>query len=366
MLGRLVLLVIVAVIGTHIAKMIYSMGYHKTIYNHEPGPCRLVPGIDAGSEDITVTKNGIAFISSGLRIKIDVHLDPSRGIPNIRGRIFLFDFNHPEKNSVELPLNGDFDRDNFYPHGISVYENPKTGEVRLFAVNHHISNQERIEIFRFDEKTTSLNHLKTVTGEYISSVNDIVAIGPEAFYFTNDMYFTGKKGKTFEQLSAVEWGSLGVYDTTDRLVSSGYAIPNGINVSPDGRYVYVASSMKGQVLVFERTADNSLKRVQTINVGTGVDNIEVDLTTGDLWLGCHPVFHMLQSHTTNISKPAGSQVLRVRLNSKSAPYTDVDIKEVFMNDGSLLSGGSVARFYDNKLLIGTVWDKTAFCEILAF
>ena len=21
------------------------MGYHKTVYNHNPGPCRLVPGV---------------------------------------------------------------------------------------------------------------------------------------------------------------------------------------------------------------------------------------------------------------------------------------------------------------------------------
>ena len=29
--------------------------------------------------------------------------------------------------------------------------------------------------------------------------------------------------------------------------------------------------------------------IQSYDIGTGVDNIEVDPLTGDLWIGCHPL-----------------------------------------------------------------------------
>ncbi|XP_077986814.1 serum paraoxonase/arylesterase 2-like [Glandiceps talaboti] len=367
MIRRLILLIIVAVIATRMAKVIYIMGFHKMIYKHQPGPCRLIPGLDYGSEDITTTSNGLAFISSGVRIPGGAKVDPSRMVPNIRGRIYLFDYNRPQKNAVELTLNGDFDRDNFYPHGISLYEDPNTETVRLFVVNHHISDQERIEIFRFDENTTSLDHLKTVTGENILSVNDIVAIGPDSFYFINDMYFFKDAAKTFEMISGIEWGSIGLYDgKTDRIAMSGYAFPNGINVSPDGRYLYATSALNGILLVFRRKEDNSVEEIQRVSLGTVMDNIEIDKQTGDLWIGCQPAIYMMTSHSMNVSEPAGSQVLRIRFNSNSAPYADIAVREVFMDDGSLLSASSVASYYDNKMLIGTVLSKTAFCEIKAF
>ncbi|XP_070532152.1 serum paraoxonase/arylesterase 1-like [Ptychodera flava] len=362
MLRQLLIVVVLSVVGTRVARLVYLLGFHKTIYKHYPGPCRVVPGLDTGSEDITVSGSGLAFISSGLRAKGGEPDGPQRQM----GRIYLFDFNHPEKNVAELPLTGNIDRDTLRPHGISLYEDPETGEVRLFVVN-HISNQERIEIFRFDENSRSLNHLKTVTGEYIYSVNDIVAVGHNSFYYTNDKYFTSPAGKTIELFGLLTWGTVGFYDgTQDRLVAEGYGIPNGLNISPDGRYIYVASSLQEQIIVFERQEDGSLAETQRIDAWTIVDNIEVDKLTGDLWIGCHPAYNLLWKHAQNTTRPAGSQVLRLTFDSKGAAYGNTEFREVFMDDGSLISGSSVASYYDDKILIGTVFEKTAFCEIKAF
>ncbi|XP_077986627.1 serum paraoxonase/arylesterase 2-like [Glandiceps talaboti] len=367
MILRIVVFVVLAVAVSHIARLVYLLGHFKTIHNHEPGPCRVVPGIDMGSEDITVTSNGLAFISSGLLSgEKGYHNDPRRQPPHLKGRIFVFDFNHPEKNVVEVTLNGDFDRSNFYPHGISLYEDKNSGEKRLFVVNHHISNQDRIEIFLFDEASTSLNHLKTVTGENIFSVNDVVAVGPETFYYTNDCYYVKHWQREIEIFGFLHWGTIGFYDGNDRLVASGLDGPNGINVSPNGRYLYVASPVSGLIMVFERANDNSIEEKQKIYLHTGIDNLEVDKTTGDLWIGGHPVLHQWVEHRDNITKPAGSHVLRIHLGSEKAPYDKVDIRQVFMNDGSIVSGSSAACYYDNQLLVGTVLQKMAYCEIRAF
>ncbi|XP_070532153.1 serum paraoxonase/arylesterase 1-like [Ptychodera flava] len=358
---RVAVSLILTLVVSRIGLLVYNLGYHKTIHKHYPGPCRVVPGADTGSEDITVTSRGLAFISSGFRAKMAI--DPSRAPPNIKGRIFLFDFNQPEKNVIEMPLQGSFDRGNFYPHGLSLYEDQKTGENILFVVNHHTSDQDRIEIFRFDEKSKSLHHLKTVTGEHMYSLNDVLAVGPEKFYFTNDLYGTMMLTKYGELLAGVAWGTVGYYDGQDRIVVKGLMMPNGINISPDGRYVYVAASSAANVVVFERKRDGSLEEIQRIDVCSGLDNVEIDKKSGDLWLGCNPVMHIFMEHTLNVTKPAGSQVLRVQLGSKITPYAIVDIREVLMDDGSLVSGSSVASYYDNKLLVGSVLDKLAYCEI---
>ena len=46
---------------------------------------------------------------------------------NVQGRIFLFDFNSPEKGVKELKLSKNFDKSTFRPHGLSIYKNPSTG-----------------------------------------------------------------------------------------------------------------------------------------------------------------------------------------------------------------------------------------------
>jgi hypothetical protein len=43
----------------------------------------------------------------------------------ITGQIFLFDFNHPDKDAVPLEIEGNLDRDTFQPHGMSIWEDKR-------------------------------------------------------------------------------------------------------------------------------------------------------------------------------------------------------------------------------------------------
>ena len=44
------------------------------------------------------------------------------------GAIYLYDLSNTKKKPIQLSIVGDFDLLDFTPHGISVYDNPKTGE----------------------------------------------------------------------------------------------------------------------------------------------------------------------------------------------------------------------------------------------
>lgn len=64
-------------------------------------------------------------------------------------------------------------------------------------------------------------------------LNDLVAISDKEFYFTNCLY-----ASPFEIPLLLKWGSVGFYDgAKSKIVASGYFMPNGINISPDGRLV---------------------------------------------------------------------------------------------------------------------------------
>ncbi len=67
---------------------------------------------------------------------------------------------------------------------------------------------------------------------------------------------------------------------------------NGINVSADGKLLYVSATVKGILHVYERniaTHDIALK--EKLEFHTGLDNIEID-PAGRLYIGAHPKLWM--------------------------------------------------------------------------
>lgn len=66
------------------------------------------------------------------------------------------------------------------------------------------------------------------------SVNDIVAVGVENFYATNDHYFTKEYLKPLEALLSLYWSNVVYYSPeTVHAAAGGFFSSNGINISPD-------------------------------------------------------------------------------------------------------------------------------------
>ncbi|XP_007888991.1 serum paraoxonase/arylesterase 2 isoform X2 [Callorhinchus milii] len=327
------------------------MGVFKEVDQIEPGSCHLIEGINYGSEDITVLPGGLALVSSGLKYP---HIHSFA--PDKPGQILLVNLNEPVLRAIELRLSRGFDVDSFNPHGISTYIH-KDNTVYLFVVNHP-QHTSTVEIFKFEEEQNSLTHLKTIRHELLHSVNDIVALGPDSFYATNDHYFS-HDSLTFVELTLdLYWCNVIYYSPAEvKEVATGFNFANGINLSPDGKHVFVADVMDQSIHVMQVNPNKTLTRVKVLNVGTGVDNIEVDSKTGDVWVGCHPVAWKLISY--NPEKPALSEVIRVQNILSNEPK----VTQVYVNNGSVLQGSSVATVYEDKLLIGTIFHKAVYCEL---
>ncbi|KAG1947611.1 serum paraoxonase/arylesterase 2-like isoform X1 [Pimephales promelas] len=327
-----------------------TLSYRELTQNYLPN-CHLIDGIDFGAEDITILEDGLAFLSTGLKYP---------GLPSYSddpGKIYTLNLLDSELKLEALSIKGQFDKDSFNPHGISVYTDDKDGAIYVFVVNHP-QGKSQVEIFRFVEKENSLQHIKTIKHALLHNVNDIVAVGAESFYATNDHYFTNEILKFVEPLLSLPWCDVVYYSPeTVQVVAGGFLSANGINISPSKRHLYVSNILKHTIVVLEIKKITALSHVKEVDVGSLCDNIEVDRESGDLWLGCHPNGLKCLFHDAN--DPPGSEVIRIENILSEKPQ----VTQVYADDGSVIMASSVATPYRGKLLIGTVYQKALICDL---
>jgi arylesterase/paraoxonase len=330
---------VVLVGGGWLLQLVYSAGQFKTLEPHFAGSCETVSGI-LGAEDVTIhPRTRIAYISATDR------RSALAGGPG-RGAIYAYDLKADSPQLQNLTPGADED---FHPHGISLYVGGD-GRDALYVIN-HAGGRHTIEIY--DLVGTSLSHRGTLSDPLLVSPNDLVAVGRDRLYVTNDHANPAGLARQLEDYLRRSISTVVYYDGS-RFVeaASGIRYPNGINVSGTGETLYVASTTGGIVLVFQIEPESgSLEERGIIEVGTGVDNIEVD-REGDLWIGAHPKLLTFVQHTGDADQLAPSQVIRI-----SQPDTDAPrVEEVFLSLGEDLSGSSVGTAHGDRLLVGSVMD----------
>lgn len=332
------LCVVLALVIILFVKTIRSTGELTTLNPHSACTCVKVLGVP-GAEDITIDhETGTAFVSSCDRrafMKGEL-LQGSIYAYNLQGKPVL-------KNMTTGLTIG------FYPHGISFY---KSGDGRkfLFAINHNRS-KNFIEIFEI--KKNALAHLETVGGELLISPNDVAAVGPRQFYFTNDHGSPSNIGRLLEDFLQMSRSNVAFFDGKNtRIVAEGFGYANGIWADNDGRRLYVTASTDKQFYVYNRSADGNLSRVTALNLGTGGDNIDVD-GAGVIRVAAHPKMLTFLSHAWNEKNKAPSQLLEISVNDKGV-YA---FREIYLNLGEELSAASVAAVHGTRLLIGSVFEN---------
>lgn len=306
--------------------------------------CQVIPGIQ-GPEDVTFDPDtGTAFVSS------DDRRSAMAGKP-VRGEIFRFDPTQPAQ--PPLALTGGQPGD-FHPHGISLYRAPD-GKKRLFVINHRHTGGNAIEIY--DVVDGSLKHAETVQYPELSSPNDILAVGERQFYATNDARFKTGFLWLIEALFARPWASVSYYDgKTGSIAARRLKYANGINISADGKTVYVAEVTRKTVSDYTRdSASGALTLGHRTRVKGGADNIELD-AQGRLWVAAHPDSLKFLGHARSAEK--FSPVLVVRIT----PSTH-QVETVMSHDGSIISAVATAAVSPEWMLLGGVFDpKLLLCR----
>ena len=339
----IVVLIVVLLAGLFILRTVWQSGSFKTIQNNFSGTTQTIEGLP-GVEDITIDQStGIAFLSSDDRWSAMLKKLP------VKGAIYKLNLN----DSVPKPviLTDNFKQDDFHPHGISLFQTPE-GEKIIFVVNHRKSGNF---IERFEYKNDSLQHKESISGDLIISPNDVVGVGERAFYFTNDHNEKASAWRTIKDLLTIGTGNVCYYDgyrmSKTSIEDIKYA--NGVNVSHDGKKLYVAATTDLKILVYDRDlASGGLTKSSEIDTNTGVDNIELD-ADGNLWVGCHPQLLKFLSHSKDETLISPSEIIKLT-DSGEGKFQQ---QTIYINDGSEISASSVGAVYKRTLLIGPVFQR---------
>jgi len=333
------LLIVIVVVFT--AVLAYRGSWFRDVQPAFAGECTSLP-LSGSAEDIQPDRErGIVYLSVMDRMSLV-------GDGDAQGTILQVDLSHPILNAEPALAN---QPKHFRPHGLSLYVDEQ-GQRYLFAINHPVnrgSEPERVELFRQNE-SGAFEHIETFIDPEFLSPNDLVAVGPRQFYIANDK--SGDGAAAILQLFGIGASPLTYFDAGEaRTVLHDIASGSGINVSADGNTLYVAETMAQRIRVLERDlATGNVTEVSRIPIRTAPDNIDV-APDGSLWIGAHPNTLKLIRHFI-AGEPAPAQVLRIHLDGDA-----MEQKNIFLDDGKIISASSVGVSVGNLLLIGSITDR---------
>ncbi len=338
--GMILLLVSIFVVDT-----IVDAGALKNIKPHFAGTCTMVEGM-VGAEDITVDQEtGFAYISAHDRRSWGA--DQNHG-----GAIYIY-----RPGSLSAPLAMPHNMDSvLFPHGISLWKNPD-GPDRLFVVSHpqvivEGRKETTSQVVIFDIVDGALEYVRAVKTDLPYSLNDVAAIDADHFYASIDRGSLTPFGRRLEAYGRLKRGGIAYGDTFGiKKVEGGLIFPNGIQLSPDGRNLFVAETTGERLLTYARNPEtNALILVSETEIDSGLDNLEWD-EDGNLWIGAHPRAIDFPAHGADANARSPSQILKVSFEGE-----DIIVDEVYLNDGDPLSGSSVAAPHGDRFLIGAVYE----------
>lgn len=273
------------------------------------------------------------------------------GVDHGKDGIYYLDVrNGDQPIKMETDYSGDLK-----PHGISFFE--LNQEKYLYVVNHG-NGTHSVELFKIE--SDFLNHIKTYTDPLMFSPNDVVGDEVDKFYVTNDHGNSSKNGKMVEDYLRMPYSYLLYYDGTKaRKVHQGMVYANGVNLSNDGRTLYVSHSTGHEIFVLDRNkSTGDLKLKETLDLDTGVDNMDID-ENDVLWVAAHPKLFQFVTHANNSTQISPSQFFKIeKIQGK------YQVEKVYENDGTQISASSVVVVKNDTAFVGNVFqDKILKLEL---
>jgi arylesterase/paraoxonase len=314
-------------------------GAFRSIHPHHDGTCEKIPGV-VGAEDMEYASDlNSLFISS----------DDRSGSTGEDGKIYKWDLSQknsaPEVVPFKTPLGF-----RFHPHGVGLLEDHH-GLTRLWVVNHRSGVDTSVEVFDYSAKENTLSLVVSEHSPLLKNGNDLIPVSPTSFYTTHDHEFLSLALKMLEDMSGWGRGYVTFTDASGTVVkTSGIPFPNGIALDASGEHLFVASTMREEIRVFERNVKTGdLKFEKKIPLNAAPDNLRMD-SNGVLWVAAHPSILALTLHMKNPKRLAPSEVIRI----ENPLLKDEKIEEVFLDDGALISAASVAFAKDHRLILGSI------------
>ena len=337
-LKKRVLLSIFVLLILFIINIFWSTGFFRAIENKFEGEIFKKINL-TGAEDITINKiDSFAIISSTARKRFPKTEQETGGL-------YFLDLKNKNYNPIHLTEN--FKRP-FAPHGISIF---KKDSVSIIAAINHTTEGEFIELFELIG--TKLTHKETLKHELIYSPNDIVLLDENRFYFTNDHKYKDGIKRLAEDYLGLSMSNVIFFDGNNFVeVANKIVYANGINIDLKRDLVFVASVRGFLVKVYQKNENHSLTFIENIYCNTGVDNIEFD-SENNLWIGAHPSLLHFNFYANGNKEISPSEIIKINYIEKG----NYSIEQVYIEEGNIMSGSTVAAPFGNIILTGNVMDE---------
>lgn len=345
----LTLLIFVVLVAVFVLETLRHAGEFRDIEPHFAGTCKPVP-LAGSAQDIQIDRAaGLAYLAvldrravaegkdvDGTILKVDLSAEPLSAAPAL--------------SSVPA---------GFRPHGLSLYVGFH-GSRRLFVISRPAGKPPTVEIFEPDAGG-ELAHLETLHNPLLLDPDAIVAVGPREFYVTNMFGAPTGFQRIIDLLFRRAAADIVYYDgDAMRVVGDALALGAGIAATADGGRVYVSEANAQRLRVYSRdSATGELELFQNVDIFTAGDNLNV-AEDGAIWVTAHPQALQLVRHLHDARERAPTQILRIAAD----PQAPDRISEVYMNDGTEISAGSVAATRGKRMLIGSLTEhKILDCRL---
>jgi arylesterase/paraoxonase len=255
---------------------------------------------------------------------------------------------NPELMETDYPLS-------LKPHGISFFK--VDGQKYMYVVNHG-NNTNTVELFQVNG--SFLKHIKSYSDRLMFRPNDVVGDEIDKFYVTNDHGNSSKTGRKIEDYLRMPYSYLLYYNGEKyRKVHQGMVYANGVNLSNDGSKLYVSHSTGHEIFILDRDKPTGdLKLRKTLDLDTGVDNIDVD-ENDVIWVAAHPKLLQFVMHAKDSTEISPSQFFKIQ--EVEGKYK---VKKLYENDGTQISGSSVVVVKNDIAFVGNVFqDKILKLEL---
>lgn len=279
--------------------------------------CQKINNVN-GAEDIVIDhQSKTAYLSNQDR----------RNLWNSPGAIYLI--NLEKKILKAKPMISNF-KGVFHPHGIAFYQ--KDQKKYLYVVNHISEKQHSIESFLI--YNNQLIHQNTFTHELLKDPNDLTITGKDEFYVTN-----------FSQNNILHY-----QNKLWKIAYDHIPYANGILYDSNKQNIYSVSTLKNKIYLFHINSDKTLTKYDEKKTYMYGDNLSFDRHQ-NIWLSGHLSFPSFLAHhfTDRISSASG--LIHYRNDfSQYELYRDLKL------DQKTISSASIVAPYQNKLLLGTVYE----------
>ncbi len=351
---------------TALVVRLWSLNHFALVDNRFAGSCDPVKGVAAPLDIQIDPTTRRAFVSS-----FDDRSHKA-GHGEARGAVLSINIDDPLETSGWRDRTGG-EPAALKPAGLYFYEDDDVR--RLFVANRANASVELYDVAR----DGSLSHLETFKERRLTHPNDVVAVGPRAFYVTNGPRYTN--GGFFSRwvfFSSVAHGQILHFNGSAwRIAASNLKEPNGLAVDLSAARIYAAETQGAALVVFARDGQSGhLTRVKNIPFPAAPENINVD-PSGGLWVGAFPKPLAVLAQRQGAATRSPSQIFyypsdtadgekangdRAKAKKPLASRTKPEL--MFSNDGKTISAASAAARLGDKLLIGSLVDnKYLICKL---